>query len=86
MGKRQNNQNNIIGIVSDSHIQQNANGDDDNLHKVSIFIDRQLSNTDRELNILQNNLIDLDRSRQSALAGKREAYADIQNFIAAISS
>lgn len=86
MGKRQNNQNNIIGIVSDSHIQQNANGDDNNLHKVSIFIDRQLSNTDRELNILQNNLIDLDRSRQSALAGKREAYADIQNFIAAISS
>lgn len=86
MGKRQNNQNNIIGIVSDSHIQQNANGDDDNLRKVSIFIDRQLSNTDRELNILQNNLIDLDRSRQSALAGKREAYADIQNFIAAISS
>ena len=86
MGKRQNNQNNIIGIVSDSHIQQNANGDDDNLHKVSIFIDRQLSNTDRELNILQNNLIDLDRSRQSALAGKREAYADMQNFIAAISS
>ena len=83
MGK---NQNNIIGIVSDSHIQQNANGDDNNLHKVSIFIDRQLSNTDRELNILQNNLIDLDRSRQSALAGKREAYADIQNFIAAISS
>ncbi len=83
MGK---NQNNIIGIVSDSHIQQNANGDDDNLRKVSIFIDRQLSNTDRELNILQNNLIDLDRSRQSALAGKREAYADIQNFIAAISS
>jgi hypothetical protein len=86
MGKRQNNQNNIIGIVSDSHIQQNANGDDNNLHMVSIFIDRQLSNTDRELNILQNNLIDLDRSRQSALAGKREAYADIQNFIAAISS
>ena len=86
MGKRQNNQNNIIGIVSDSHIQQNANGDDNNLHMVSIFIDRQLSNTDRELNILQNNLIDLDRSRQAALAGKREAYADIQNFIAAISS
>jgi len=83
MGK---NQNNIIGIVSDSHIQQNANGDDNNLHKVSIFIDRQLSNTDRELNILQNNLIDLDRSRQAALAGRREAYADIQNFIAAISS
>jgi hypothetical protein len=85
MGKRQGNSNNIIGIVKDSNIQQNANDDGNNLHRLSAYIEAQLSNTDRELIALQNNITDPNRSRQDTLAGRREAYAEIKNFIAAIS-
>ncbi len=85
MGKRQGNSNNIIGIVKDSNIQQNANDDGKNLDRLSTYIEAQLSNIDRELMVLQNNITDPNRSRQDTLAGRREAYAEIQNFIAAIS-